>query len=401
MARSVPALVEPEVLAWARKSRGFTVEQAAKKLQLKQEAVEEWESGERKPTVAQLRKAAKVYRRPLSVFYLPEPPRDFDALRDFRQLPGEFLGAGPGLLAAIRRAYEIRNVALDLAKTLGDEVPEFSISATLDSDVSALALRVRSALKISVETQTRWKDLYTALRMWREALERLGVLVFQFPVPPLGPNKVDLSEARGFCIPAQQMPLIAVNASDALSGRVFTLFHELCHVLLRRSGVCDLADVTKLPPEQRNVEVFCNAFAAEFLLPKSDFKSRLSTKTKKRSWPESEIEDLSKTYCVSREVVVRRLLELNLTTQTFYRTKRTQYAVEVKKQRAAAKEKQEEFRIPYSRLVLRSLGPNYAASVLRAMHLGQITASSAAGYLGVKIKHLSRIEQSVFGRRAS
>jgi transcriptional regulator with XRE-family HTH domain len=51
------------------------------------ERIREWEKGDASPTVNQLRRFAERCKRPLSVFYLPEPPRDFQALRDFRRLP--------------------------------------------------------------------------------------------------------------------------------------------------------------------------------------------------------------------------------------------------------------------------------------------------------------------------
>lgn len=36
-----------------------------------------WEIGEAVPTIAQLRKAAEVYKRSLAVFFLSEPPEGF------------------------------------------------------------------------------------------------------------------------------------------------------------------------------------------------------------------------------------------------------------------------------------------------------------------------------------
>ena len=45
------------------------------------------ERGEKCPSIAQARKASEAYRRSLAVFYLPEPPKDFDPIKDFRQLP--------------------------------------------------------------------------------------------------------------------------------------------------------------------------------------------------------------------------------------------------------------------------------------------------------------------------
>lgn len=401
MARSVPALVEPAVLKWARNSRGLTVEEAAQKFKQEPQTIEAWECGEKAPTVAQLRCAAKFYARPLAVFYLPEPPTDFDALKDFRQVPGRSMTAGPALLAAVRRAHELRSIWIDLTRELGDDFPKFDMSASMDGPIQTLAKELREKLEIDLTTQLRWKDDHSALRNWRQVLERSGILVFQFPEPPLGHNSVDPSEARGFSIPLFPAPVVAVNAKDPPNARIFTLFHEVAHLLLRRSGLCDLQDPSDLPPEERKIEVFCNAFSGEFLVPSDDLRARVSSTSKNHVWEESELKELAIAYSVSREVIVRRLLSLNLATQAFYQQKRAQYSRESANRKQLSKSKTEGFRIPYFKLVLRSVGSNYASSVLRAMNQGRISESSAAGFLRVKVKHLDRLENAVFNRQAT
>jgi hypothetical protein len=104
MPSSIPALVEPTMLRWARESIGLDAVAASKKLDLPDDRVAAWESGGVQPTVAQLRRAAKLYRRSLGVFYLQAPPRGFDTLRDFRRQEGA--AAGPwslGLQPTIAR----------------------------------------------------------------------------------------------------------------------------------------------------------------------------------------------------------------------------------------------------------------------------------------------------------
>lgn len=95
------APVTPSVLKWARESLGASLEEAAKRAGMTVERVSAWEAGEAEPTVAKLRELAKLYQRPLSIFFLPEPPIDYDTLRDFRRLPGQpdhwgFLGPAGG-----------------------------------------------------------------------------------------------------------------------------------------------------------------------------------------------------------------------------------------------------------------------------------------------------------------
>ena len=75
MAKSVKALITPEVLKWAREKRiRLEIDYAAKKLKVEPEALEAWENGTEQPTISQLKKIAKLYKTHISVFYLPEPP---------------------------------------------------------------------------------------------------------------------------------------------------------------------------------------------------------------------------------------------------------------------------------------------------------------------------------------
>jgi transcriptional regulator with XRE-family HTH domain len=85
---TIRALVKPELLKWARDRAKVKLEDAAKAAHVSVERLEAWESdsSDDAPTLGQLRELAAKYHFPLAVFYLPEPPKDFALLRDFRRL---------------------------------------------------------------------------------------------------------------------------------------------------------------------------------------------------------------------------------------------------------------------------------------------------------------------------
>jgi len=83
--RSIIALPNPELLVWARESMGLDHENVASRLKIQSATVQSWELGSKKPSLTQLRRLADIYKRPLAVFYLPERPRDFQPLKDFRR----------------------------------------------------------------------------------------------------------------------------------------------------------------------------------------------------------------------------------------------------------------------------------------------------------------------------
>lgn len=72
MAKSIPAIITPEVLAWARNLDGITIDDIAAKLHTAPEKILPWEQGTSYPTVTQAKNLAKQYRVPFVYFYLPD-----------------------------------------------------------------------------------------------------------------------------------------------------------------------------------------------------------------------------------------------------------------------------------------------------------------------------------------
>lgn len=118
MPRGIEAIVEPEMLQWARRTAGLDLATAAKRAQIKPELLENWEQrGTARPTIVQLRKLGTIYKRPLAVFYLPAPPTEFQAMRDFRRLPEQDgTPKSTQLLFEMRRAQSRREFAVARSK---------------------------------------------------------------------------------------------------------------------------------------------------------------------------------------------------------------------------------------------------------------------------------------------
>src|SRR6202044_2284517 len=106
-----------------------------------------------------------------------------------------------------------------------------------------VAMRLREATHISLEEQATWRSDSDAFRQWRFVLERAGILTLQA-------TELQLAEARGFSISLRPLPVAVVNIKDAPRGRIFTLLHELVHVMLNDGGICDLHDA--------DIEAYCN-----------------------------------------------------------------------------------------------------------------------------------------------
>jgi len=60
-------------------------------------------------------------------------------------------------------------------------------------------------------------------------------------------------------------PFILINNNDAISAKIFTLAHEIVHVLVGASASFDLR---QLQAADNATEKYCNEAAAEFLVPR-------------------------------------------------------------------------------------------------------------------------------------
>lgn len=390
--KRIEAAVKPELLLWARESAGFGIEEAARKIQVKPERLESWEKGERRPTVNQLRKLGGVYKRPLAIFFLSKPPKKFQAMHDFRRLPGEVAGiASPQLRVEIRRARYRRQVAIDLFALRGQSPPKFKARAHLSEDPEVVAERARKLLGVTIEMQTKSKTDYDALNLWRQAIEDQEILVFQA-------RNVDVSEMRGFSITEDPLPAVVANIKDAPRGRVFTLLHEFVHLMLREEGLCDLSEHASVPPQERKVEIFCNHVAGAILMPRESLLGEEYVRAHGRNpiWEDHELIALARRYEVSREAMLRRLLVLDQTNHAFYKAKRQEF-IEAYRDHAEMKKERGGFAPPHS-VAVAAAGPGFVRLVLDSYYNERITASDLSDFLDVRLKHMPRIEEAVFGR---
>lgn len=377
--RSITADVNPQILRWARESVGLAVSQVARRLP----KISHWESGEASPTVRQLETLSDIYKRPLAAFFLPAPPTEPPPPTDFRVLASEEQRPlTKKVLLAIRRARRTQRLFAELSGELSVGRQTRLPRARVSDDPEARSTEVRRMLGIQLNDQFSWQDGYEAFRAWRAATEVVGVLVLQFPMP--------VKEARGFSLSSGPVPTIVVNSSDAILARIFTLFHELGHLVVNTGGVC-IPDQTIPNEPSRQTEQFCNHFSGALLVP----LSALQAQTELHVLPQSpdEIDDVfenaSKRFKASRQVVLRRLLTADYATaQQFRRVmdrwKRAEAAVSVRRQRGGAK--------PAAQ-ALSQLGTGFVSLVLEAHGRGIITASDVSDYLSVKVKHLPQVQQ--------
>ncbi len=396
MAKSIPALVEPDMLRWARESIDLAPVAASRKLNLPDGRVGAWEAGEERPTIAQLRRAAQLYRRSLGVFFLSEPPQGFDTLRDLRRHEGAAAGPwSPALHGDYRRAHVQREHMLDLAEVDNIEPPTtWRIDSLPDGvDGIAAAARTRLAEVALLPLPTGSATVYEHLNYWVAALEAAGILVLA-----TGGGKVEPSEMRGLSLFFDEVPVVMVNGADAPRGRLFTLLHEYAHLLLHTGGLCDLITDAAATSPDRALEARCNAIAAAILMPAAAVLARpdvISRHHAPGSWDYDSLSAAAVPFGVSAEAFLRRLLTLGRVTPAFYRARRAEF-----QQRYEEESRSKPKGGDWYRNTVRDLGKGYVRQVADAHRRRVIDSFTAADFLNAKVGQIGGLAAKAALREA-
>jgi Zn-dependent peptidase ImmA (M78 family)/DNA-binding XRE family transcriptional regulator len=334
--------VSGHVLAWARKFRGLSLDEAAERLGISPAQLEEFETEMRRPSLTKFEKMASAYRLPLATLFRRTPPPTPPELADFRT----FEGAPPQTSFEFRVALSNVRTLQGTLRILRAEDRNFQEAVLRQRDLNRDAFQQgedeRQAIGISIERQLGW-GATDGFRHWRAVIEKLGIAVYL--------QSFDLADCRGCAIldyPAT--PAILINkAETSENARAYTLIHEYAHLLIRRPGISDL--------NRRNpTEAWCNRFAAAFLMPVVALRRVLPNwPDKPQDWADETIRNAARELKVSAQALAIRLEELMKAPTGFNR----RFAFQGKPQRPG--------QVRYVIKRLSELGGRYTASVIGAL----------------------------------
>ena len=375
---SFPVDVNPAVLRWARESAGYGLPEVAERCNVSEHKLQAWESGKPRPTWPDLCRLAKLYKRPVTSLLLASPPDEVPPPADYRTLPEAKRRLSPTTRFAIRTARWLARTARLLEQQLGMEQRFQVPKARPTSDPEEIAQTSRQRMGVTIEEQIGWNSFQVALRRWRAAVEAENIFVFQIQMP--------LEEVRGFSLVEEESRVIVLNQADAVSARIFTLFHEYAHLLAAHPGVCIPEE--GVPGLSQKVETFCNRFAAAFLVPRVALEPEMQ-----QGASDDAINRLSGHYRVSRYVILGRMRALGAISQQEYQeiTLRWQ-ARAVYAPTAAPRRKGGPSRVARC---LSQRGRLFASVVIEAAKREHIAANEATTFLGIRVNDLPRLESKV------
>ena len=281
-----------------------------------------WINGDDYPTYNQLIELSKLFHIPFGYFFLEKLPERKYPIPHYRTTQnGEFQPSSE-LLDTILFAQKIQEWAKDILLEWGQEKLPFCGKYKDNYSIEVITGELKRIFEIQNNWASQKRNWTGALNYLIEKAENKGIFVLRNGV--VGNNthrKLNVMEFRGFVLYDDIAPVIFINNNDAISAKIFTLIHEVVHILIGQSASFDLRD---FQAAKNKIEQFCDKCTAEFLVPEKEIKNVYRNK--------KNIDVLARHFKVSQIVILRRLLDTSeIQPQEFYKQLKEIYDLEIKK----------------------------------------------------------------------
>lgn len=362
MREQITYQIQPEILEYMYRLSGMSEDDVAKKLKLSKAKYQSIEKGEEKITQTYLLQLADIYKRPLIAFYsaditlLPELPHDYRINRDKKLSPEIFLAKRK----AIYLAEQLKEIT---GKTT--ILPNININTNITP--IELAEKVKLLLEINYNSLREQKEI-SIINYYKSLIEdKFFIPVIEHPLKSGG--------VRAFSVYGE-LSVIILNESDSPEVKLFSLFHEFCHLLKRQDGICsvDMEEDKNNLPEER----YCDEFAACVLMPENELQKLIP----KPITLFEQVDYLAKLFGISKQVTIIRLKELRIINNRTYNSFKTKLESGAKKG-YGKRNWERTFVNRTSRLILDHL--------INSFRKGDLTYSSLATITGIKDKYLQKL----------
>ena len=352
--------VSPEKFRWAFERAGYNEEKATEVFPL----LSGWLSKDKLPTLRQLENFANKFHVPLGYLFLDKTPAERIPIPVFRGTAGMTDKFDLNL-------YDTINAISYRQDWLADYLPANEILTSelvgcinLGTPISEAVDKLRTGLGLNA----RWAFIYTspaaAVNILTEHIEDAGVFVaFNGVVANNTHRKLRIDVCRGFALVNRYAPYIFVNSDDSKSAQLFTLVHEMAHIML---GVSAGHAGEEIGADDMT-EHYCDKVAAEFLVPASEIR---------QLW-DGDIKRLSHRFKASEIVVARIAHDLGLLSDDAYR--RFWLAYRSRPQ----KEQKQSFGGDFFRTSVKRVGRLFAIHVRNAVNSRQMTYLEAYRLTGL------------------
>lgn len=356
--------IKPDLLRWAFQRAGFNEEAAVVAFP----KLADWLSGTKKPTMSQLQKFASKFHTPFGFLFLDEAPVEKMPIPMFR---GEMSQSNQFDL-------EVYDTILNLQFRQGwieeyleeneiDGCP-FVNCITLETPVYETVAKLRQYLALKPRWAFDVNDYAPAVNLLTQQIEENGVfVVFNGVVGNNNTRPIEVSECRGFALMNEVAPFIFVNSRDSKSAQLFTLIHEVTHIMLGVSAGHAGENVHQEYNHNR-IENYCDRVAAEFLIPESILQEKWN----------GDIHWLSRRFKASEPAIARRAHDIGLMNDKDYNEFWAIYSARSKKKNSKSKTRGDFYLTSVKRV-----GRTFAIHVKNAVNNRQLTYTDAYHLTGL------------------
>lgn len=374
------------MLKWAREQTPFrTVYDVARyKPTIKVEKLVAWESGESMPSITSAKELAALYKLPLATFYLDEAPQDKRVMKyqDRRTVKGTLYNENNyELWTETQRLNSNRDLIVELyaeSQTEALKIPIFNENTSIDE----IADSIRAFLEI--RTPFKYKKTFgnSAFRFYRKKLENHDICVGQV-------NGIELTEMKGFSLAYEIIPIIGINGKDFDRAKVFSLFHELAHIIRRTSSLCMIDFDNRNDDEEK----ICDKIAATILMPGESFvQVSKGIYDKEKSWSIDSLLKIADKYGVSTTSVLRRLYETSIISSQDYQ--RIYKILQAKFNSIQGKDNGAGF-AEYHQKYLNNQGYLFSRTAFNAYGSGILSFGELCRMLNINRMHVANLERAV------
>ena len=293
--------VKPEIINWILQSLQFE-NVASSAIEL----LHKWQSGEKTPTFNQVEDMSKKTNIPFGYFFLDKPPVEECSIVEYRTIDSAKIAEpSRNLVDTVDQMTDIQQWMVEYVVENGQEELGYVGNAAGKTQVLSVAEDIRKTLDIQADWYVDNQNAGDSFRFLKGRIENIHVLVMMSGI--VGNNtrrKLNVEEFRAFTLVSKYAPLIFINSCDSDSGKLFSILHELAHVWVGENSFYNApihADI-----ENREVEKFCNAVAAELLVPTKSFLEKWQSDHDEIL---DKIEKIARSFRCSRFVVARKALD--------------------------------------------------------------------------------------------
>lgn len=266
----------------------------------------DWLKGELQPTLKQLEDFANATSTPLGYFFLEHPPIEELPIPHYRTVEdGGREQPSPDLIETLHIMQRRQDFMKEyFERYVGDSLS--FVGAYSGASVQELTDKINQLLDIKPGWAKGHRTYQEALNYLIDRCESKRIMVMVNGIVGFNTHRpLDVEEFRGFVLVDDMAPLIFINGADAKSAQIFTLIHEIAHIIIGSSAVVEASPLNEV---DESIEQLCNNAAAELLCPKDYFKRAWQT-----HYGDGEVyQTLANNFKVSPIVIGRRALELNI-----------------------------------------------------------------------------------------